>query len=77
MNLELTAAQASELERLITAALSDLSHEIADTEHPEFRRELALRRQHLVEVVAALQGLLQSAGVGTSGLEREIAHPGG
>lgn len=77
MNLELTPAQASELENLIASGLRELSHEIADTDNPEFRRVLTLRRQHLIEVAATLLTLLQSDGVGSSGLEREIAHPGG
>lgn len=81
MDLALTPAQARELEGLIASGLRDLSHEIADTDNPEFRRDLTLRRQSLIEVGAALVTLLQVAGMGTgpdaSPLAREVAHPGG
>lgn len=81
LTLTLTPAQARELEGLIASGLRDLSHEIADTENPEYRRDLTLRRQNLIEVGATLITLLQAAGVGTgpgnSPLAREVAHPGG
>ena len=81
MDLALTPAQARELEGLIASGLRDLSHEIADTDNPEFRRDLTLRRQNLIEVGATLVTLLQAAGMatgpGSSPLAREVAHPGG
>lgn len=44
MELKLTEDQASELTQLLNGALGELSHEIADTDDPRFRRQLRDRR---------------------------------
>jgi Na+/phosphate symporter len=50
MDLHLDDEQASELHKLLTDALGELSSEIADTDNPSFQRALRARRRHLQEI---------------------------
>ncbi len=54
MQLELSENQREELARLVSAALSDLSSEIAATENPAYVDLLRDRRVHLVSILAQL-----------------------
>ncbi len=54
MLIELTEAQCAELQRLLEGSLADLSTEIADTEHPEYREVLRERRDILESVLFQL-----------------------
>jgi hypothetical protein len=54
MKLELTEDQASELELLLGGALSELSHEIADTDNAQFRQRLRDRRVALEAIAHEL-----------------------
>ena len=51
MQLHLNDLQTRELHTLLTAALGDLSSEIADTDNPAFKRELRDRRLQLQEIL--------------------------
>ena len=72
VNLHLDNEEATELHRLLSAALGDLSTEIAGTENPAYVRNLRQRRDHLERierelgsVVAASSGPPRRAGGGT------------
>jgi hypothetical protein len=54
MELELTDEQASELELLLDDVLGELSHEIADTDNPQFRQRLRDRRVALEAIAHEL-----------------------
>jgi hypothetical protein len=54
MELELTDDQASELRMLLDGALGELSHEIADTDNPQFRQGLRDRRVALEAIAHQL-----------------------
>lgn len=54
MQLTLDDEQAAELRTLVATALSDLSHEIADTDNPSFRSDLRKRRELLQSVLDSL-----------------------
>jgi hypothetical protein len=54
MELELTDDQASELQLLLDGALGELSHEIADTDNPQFRQRLRDRRAALEAIAHEL-----------------------
>jgi Rv2632c-like len=54
MNVVMTDEEAAELESVVGLALRDMSHEIAATEHPEFRARLVARRDLLRSAEAAL-----------------------
>jgi hypothetical protein len=54
MNLELDAAELDAVRDALSSTIRDLSPEIADTDNPQFRRELKARRDLLVAVVARL-----------------------
>jgi hypothetical protein len=57
MELALTEDQASELKLLLDGALGELSHEIADTDNPQFRRRLRDRRVALEAIAHELSHL--------------------
>lgn len=54
MDLSLTEEQATELRTVVSQALGDLSHEIADTDNAEYRRTLRERRELLEAVQKTL-----------------------
>jgi hypothetical protein len=54
MQIELDDAQARLLKDVLTAYVSDMSPEIADTDNPEYRRDLEAKRDQLRAIVAAL-----------------------
>ena len=54
MNLELDAAELDAVRDALASTVRDLSPEIADTDNPQYRRELKARRDLLVAVVARL-----------------------
>jgi hypothetical protein len=60
MELELTEDQASELEQLLDGALGELSHEIADTDNPQFRQRLRDRRGALEAIAHELSHVRDS-----------------
>jgi hypothetical protein len=55
VELHLDPAEAAELRRLLTAALGDLSQEIADTDNASFRRELREQRERLQVIEQKLE----------------------
>jgi hypothetical protein len=52
MIVEMSDQLVEELVVTLTAVISDMSGEIADTDNPEFRRELKARRARLRSIVA-------------------------
>jgi hypothetical protein len=56
VNLELSDSEQSELRTLLDQTLGDLSMEIADTDNPEFRRDLEGRRGSLQAIRSKLMG---------------------
>jgi hypothetical protein len=54
--LELAPEEVEVVRDVLSSAISDLSPEIADTDNPEYRRELQARRELLRAVVARLPG---------------------
>jgi hypothetical protein len=54
MQIELDDAQARLLKDVLTAYVSDMSPEIADTDNPAYRRDLETKREHLRAILAAL-----------------------
>jgi hypothetical protein len=54
MRLELDDTEAEELRMLLTGALADLSHEIADTDNASYRKNLRARRDALESVRSRL-----------------------
>ena len=60
MELELTNDQALELKLLLDGALGELSHEIADTDNPQFRQGLRDRRVALEAVAHELSHVCRS-----------------
>ena len=54
MELHLDDEQASELHKLLTHALGELSSEIADTDNPAFQRMLRDQRHKLQAIVQQL-----------------------
>ncbi len=61
MELKITKEQAEHLEGLLDSYLRELSHEIAATDNPEYRKRLRARRTRLAEVAEALGLLLGTA----------------
>ena len=57
MNLALTEPLAQELRVTLSEVISDMSSEIADTDNPEFRRNLDARRERLRAIRAELDGV--------------------
>ncbi len=55
MELHLDDAQVTELHRLLTVALGELSSEIADTDNPAFQRMLRDRRHQLQLIVQQIE----------------------
>jgi hypothetical protein len=60
MELELTNEQALELQLLLDGALGELSHEIADTDNPQFRQRLRDRRVALQAIAHELRQVSSS-----------------
>jgi hypothetical protein len=54
MNVVMTDEEAAELGSVVVLALREMSHEIAATEHPEYRARLVARRDVLRSAEAAL-----------------------
>jgi len=54
MKVELSDVQVEELRLLLDGALAELSHEIADTDNPEYREVLRERRTVLESVLFQL-----------------------
>jgi len=54
VELNLTDDQATELQLLLEGALGELSHEIADTDNPQFRQRLRDRRAALETIAHEL-----------------------
>ena len=57
MNLALTEPLAQELRDTLSEVIGDMSSEIADTDNPEFRRNLDARRERLRAIRAELDGV--------------------
>lgn len=79
MNLMLTDEQAEELQEVLQITLRELTHEIAATDNPRFRANLARRRSRLAEIeeVVGAQLLVPATfDDGGEALLRELAHPG-
>lgn len=57
MNIELSAAQAAVVRRVLEQRLSNLSSEIRHTDTPRIREELRQEREELREVVLKLHDL--------------------
>lgn len=55
IHLDLDGAQAQALSDLLDAALREMHHEIAATDSPRFRAELAVRRVALEGIRSALR----------------------
>ena len=55
MELHLDDAQVTELHKLLTVALGELSSEIADTDNPAFQRMLRDRRHQLQLIVQQIE----------------------
>jgi hypothetical protein len=56
VQLELTDDDVQLLREVLTAEVSDLSPEIADTDNPSYRRELRARRDRLRALLQAMGG---------------------
>ena len=54
MEFHLDDEQASELRKLLTATMGELSSEIADTDNPAFKRSLRERRHQLRTIAQQL-----------------------
>jgi len=54
MQLDLAAPLAEELRITLDGVLADMSSEIADTDNPGFRRDLAARRERLQTIRSQL-----------------------
>ena len=54
MQIELDDAQARLLKDVLTDYVSDMSPEIADTDNPQFRRDLETKRNHLRAILSVL-----------------------
>ncbi len=57
MRIELTDTESSELRMLLQGTLSELSHEIADTDNAGFRKVLRNRRTALEAIVHQLDAV--------------------
>ncbi len=55
MNLALTEPLAQELRVTLSEVIGDMSSEIADTDNPEFRRNLDARRERLRAIRSELE----------------------
>lgn len=85
MRLELTREQAEELQELLSMGLRELRAELAGTENPAARRDLAARRDTLSQLHGAVAQLLQQPAVAlrdvlgspSTDLLRESSRPGG
>lgn len=62
MQFEIDEQSRVELVALLDSALGDLSHEIADTDSPTYRRRLRQRREVLAGVRSTLEGGRLAAG---------------
>ena len=77
MELELTEDQAAELELLLDGALGELSHEIADTDNPQFRQRLRDRRVALEAIAQKLgHAAVRDAGVVTAAQRAFVTRSG-